>query len=121
VVCLGAIAWAPLRANGSSFAAPVSAWQVRSQIQPGVLLYWGRKAPASLRFYSRGAAEPAPDLATCLAQLAPGSSVYVAIVPEQLPALRQLIGAQSVAYELAVLGQVKHALIAQVTRTATGS
>ena len=63
VVCLGAMAWAPLRANGSSFAHPVSAWRQQGLTRPGALLYWGTRTPASLRFYSRGAAQAAPDLA----------------------------------------------------------
>ena len=95
-----------------------SAWQARAQAQSGALLYWGSKAPASLRFYSRGAAEPAPDLPARLAQLAPGSSAYVAMVPEQLQALHQLTGTQPPVYQLAVVGEVRHAMIVQVTRTA---
>jgi 4-amino-4-deoxy-L-arabinose transferase-like glycosyltransferase len=116
LVCAGAIAWAPVRTNGSSFAGPVSAWRVQERIKPGELLYWGRKAPASLRFYSRGAAAPVADLGPRLAELAPGARVYVAIVPEQLPALRQAVAAQSQPYDLTVIGQVKHAAIVEVAR-----
>jgi len=118
VVCLGAMLWAPVRANGSSFAHPVSVWRKQALTKPGTLLYWGARTPASLRFYSRGAAQAAPDLNTQLARLDPGSSAYVALVPEQLPALRQLILAQSPAYELVPVDQVKHALIVRVARAA---
>jgi len=116
LVCLGAIAWAPVRANGSSFARPVAAWRVRQPARPGELLYWGHKTPASLRFYSRGAVEPVPDLVPRLAALAPGARVYVAIVPEQLPALRQALAAQPQAFDLAVISQVKHAAIVEIAR-----
>jgi 4-amino-4-deoxy-L-arabinose transferase-like glycosyltransferase len=121
LVCLGAIAWAPLRANGSSFASPVSAWQRQQATRPGALLYWGRKAPASLRFYSRGAAEAVPGLAARLAALQAGSRVYVAIAPEQLPALRQTLLSQGQLLELAVVGQVKHAVIVEISRTLSAS
>jgi len=117
LLCVGVIGWAPLRANGSSFAAPVAAWRRQAQADPGApraLWYWGRKVPASLRFYSRGAAEAAPELDARLAQLVPGARVYIAIVPEQLPALRQM--AQGNGFGLTVIGQVKHAVIAEVAR-----
>ena len=116
LLCLGAIGWAPLRASGSSYAQPVSAWRQHGSTQPGALLYWGRRVPASLRFYSRGAAEAAPDLAARLAGLVPGARVYVAIVPEQLPALRELASAQSPPLELTVVAQVKHAAIVEAAR-----
>jgi 4-amino-4-deoxy-L-arabinose transferase-like glycosyltransferase len=116
LVCAGAIAWAPLRAHGSSFAGPVSAWRGQQRIRPGELLYWGRKTPASLRFYTHGSVEPVPDLAQRLSALMPGERVYVAIVPEQLQALRQTVAAQPQPFELAVIGQVKHAAIVEVAR-----
>jgi 4-amino-4-deoxy-L-arabinose transferase-like glycosyltransferase len=121
LVCLGATAWAPLRANGSSFARPVSAWRQQLQSKPGALLYWGNKAPASLRFYSRGEAEPVPDLAPRLGALPPGARVYVAIVPEQLAALRQAVAGQAQGFDLTVIGQVKHAVIVEVARTFSAS
>jgi 4-amino-4-deoxy-L-arabinose transferase-like glycosyltransferase len=116
LVCVGAIAWAPVRTNGSSFAGPVSAWRVHALIKPGDLLYWGRKPPASLRFYARGAVEPVPDLARRLADLAPGARVYVAIAPEQLSALQQVVATQQEPFDVAVIAQVKHAAIVEVTR-----
>ena len=111
-----AIAWGPLHANGSSFAAPVMAWRQQLPAQPGPLLYWGAKTPASLRFYSRGAAVSTPDLPARLHQMVAGSRVYVAIDSEQLPALRQLAYTQPDAMELQVVNQVKHALIAEIER-----
>jgi 4-amino-4-deoxy-L-arabinose transferase-like glycosyltransferase len=117
LVCAGAIVWAPVRANGSSFAGPVSAWREQVRTRPGALLYWGRKAPASLRFYVRGEVESVPDLSPRLGALAPGARVYVAIVPEQLPALRQAVAAQAQGFDLTVIGRVKHAAIVEVART----
>ena len=116
VVCVGAIGWAPQRAHGSSFAGPVSAWRQQAAARPGALLYWGARTPASLRFYSRGAAEPVPDLAARLAQLEPGSRAYVALVPEQLPALRELASGQPHALDVAVVARVRHAAIVEVAR-----
>jgi 4-amino-4-deoxy-L-arabinose transferase-like glycosyltransferase len=116
VVCVGAIGWAPQRAHGSSFAGPVSAWRQQTAARPGALLYWGARTPASLRFYSRGAAEPVPDLAARLAQLEPGSRAYVALVPEQLPALRELASGQPHALDVAVVARVRHAAIVEVAR-----
>jgi 4-amino-4-deoxy-L-arabinose transferase-like glycosyltransferase len=120
LVSAGGIGWAPQRNNGFSFARPVSAWRQRQQQQPGPLLYWGRKPPASLRFYSRAVEQAAPDIAAPLAALAPGSRVYVAMVPEELPALRQLASAQPHPIELAVVGQVRHALIVEASRPRDG-
>ena len=114
LLAIGAVAWAPMRATGSSYAVPVAAWHAREQSRPGPLLYWGARAPASLRFYSRGAAVPTPDLAARLQQLQPGARLYVAIDIERLPALRQLAYTQPVALDLQVVNQVKHALIAEV-------
>ncbi len=116
VLTLGAIVWAPIRADGSSFASPVAAWRQRADARPGPLLYWGAKAPASLRFYSRGAAEATPDLAARLEELPTGARVYVAINSEQLSALRQLAYTQPRALDLQVVLQVKHALIAEIVR-----
>ena len=116
VVCVGAIGWAPQRAHGSSFAGPVSAWRQQAAARPGALLYWGARTPASLRFYSRGAAEPVPDLAARLTQLEPGSRAYVALVPEQLPALRELASGQPHALDVAVVARVRHAAIVEVAR-----
>jgi 4-amino-4-deoxy-L-arabinose transferase-like glycosyltransferase len=117
LVCLGAIVWAPKRAEGSSFATPVAAWRERARQQPGALLYWGRRTPASLRFYSRGAARPAPDLAPPLQALAPGARVYVAIVPEQMPQLQALLSSPGMPPLVpALVGQVKHALIVELAR-----
>jgi 4-amino-4-deoxy-L-arabinose transferase-like glycosyltransferase len=114
LLCAVAIAWGPLHANGSSFAGPVSAWRQQLRTQPGPLLYWGRRTPASLRFYSRGAAEPVPDLAVRLAKLEAGSRVYVAIAPEQMAALQQTVSMQPQPLELAVVDQVKHAVIVEI-------
>jgi 4-amino-4-deoxy-L-arabinose transferase-like glycosyltransferase len=116
LVCAGAILWAPVRASGSSFAAPVAAWRQQATSQPGALLYWGRRTPASLRFYSRGEAQAAPDLDARLEQLAPGARLYVAIVPEQLAPLQALASAPPRRLELAIVGQVKHALIVAIAR-----
>jgi 4-amino-4-deoxy-L-arabinose transferase-like glycosyltransferase len=116
VVCVGAVWWAPQRTNASSFAGPVAAWHRHATARPGALLYWGARTPASLRFYSRGAAEAAPDLVARLARLEPGSHLYVAVVPEQLPALRELASEQPHRIDVAVVAQVRHAAIVEVTR-----
>jgi 4-amino-4-deoxy-L-arabinose transferase-like glycosyltransferase len=116
VLALGAIAWAPGHANASSFAAPVAAWQQRAASRPGPLLYWGARTPASLRFYSRGAAQSVSDLDARLRQMDSGARVYVAIASERLPELRQLAYTEPMALDLHVVRQVKHALIAEIER-----
>ncbi|HEV3018534.1 MAG TPA: phospholipid carrier-dependent glycosyltransferase [Burkholderiaceae bacterium] len=115
-VWVGATLWAPQRANGSSFAGPVAAWREQAAARPGVLLYWGARTPASLRFYSRGAAEPVPDLAARLAQLQPGARAYIAVAPEQLPALHELAASEPHALQMAVVARVKHAAIVEMGR-----
>jgi len=116
VVWVGATLWAPQRANGSSFAGPVAAWREQTAARPGVLLYWGARTPASLRFYSRGAAEPVPDLAARLAQLQPGARAYIAVAPEQLPALHELAASEPHALQMAVVARAKHAAIVEMGR-----
>jgi 4-amino-4-deoxy-L-arabinose transferase-like glycosyltransferase len=116
VLTVGAILWAPMRANGSSYALPVAAWQGRVAAEPGALVFWGVRTPASLRFYSRGQARATADLPTELAGLSPGDRLYVAIDAERLPALRQLAYTQPQTLDLHVVEQVKHALIAEVVR-----
>lgn len=117
LLTVAAIVWAPLRATGSSFALPVAAWDAREAAEPGPLVYWGAvRTPASLRFYSRGAARLVPDLAPELAALPPGGRLYVAVDAERLAALRQLAYTQPQAMDVQVVEQVKHALIAQVVR-----
>jgi len=116
MLAFGAIFWAPVRARGSSFAEPVAAWRRSEQDRPGALLYWGGRVPASLRFYSRGAAQAAPDLPVRLAAMDSGARLYVAIDSERLPALRQLAYVQPFAVDLLVVDQVKHALIARIER-----
>jgi 4-amino-4-deoxy-L-arabinose transferase-like glycosyltransferase len=116
VLAVGAIAWAPGHASGNSYAAPVAAWQQRAAAQPGPLLYWGARMPASLRFYSRGQAQAMPDLPARLQQLDGGGRVYVALDSERLAELRQLAYTAPAALDLQVVGQVRHALIAQIER-----
>jgi hypothetical protein len=80
------------------------------------LLYWGARTPASLRFYSRGAAQSVSDLDARLRQMDSGARVYVAIASERLPELRQLAYTEPMALDLQVVRQVKHALIAEIER-----
>jgi 4-amino-4-deoxy-L-arabinose transferase-like glycosyltransferase len=116
LLVVGAIAWAPRLAGGNSYAAPVVAWQQRAAARPGPLLFWGARTPASLRFYSRGQAQAAPDLPARLQLLQAGGRVYVALDADSLPALRQLTYTSPGVLDLQVVGQVRHSLIAQIDR-----
>lgn len=116
LVSAAGIAWAPERNGGLSFARAASAWRDQVQKEPGALLYWGHRPPASLRFYTRVPIPALPDITEALAALPPGSHVYVAMVPEQLPQLHELASGRAGPLRLSVLGQVKHALIAEVSR-----
>ncbi len=78
------IFFVPPHVHSHSSAALVAQWQSRQATAPGNLVYLGRKAPASLRFYSRGTVPAQMDRAQILAAMAPGSVRYVALAPDRL-------------------------------------
>jgi hypothetical protein len=85
--------WAPRHAGSHSSATILPAWQDRDHPQADTLTYVGRRAPASLRFYSRGAVRAVPGVPQALVGLAPGQDCYVAVAPADAEAARRSIAA----------------------------
>jgi len=77
----------PDHVNAHSSARLVAQWHAHQQAAPGPLVYLGRKAPASLRFYSGGTVPAEPDRTAVLSAIAPGHDGYVAIAPPSVPDL----------------------------------
>jgi hypothetical protein len=87
------LVWAPRHVGAHSSAALLVGWQARAHPGADALVYVGRRAPASLRFYSRGAARVVPDLAQALEGLDAGHERYLAMAPGAVAQARQVIGA----------------------------
>jgi 4-amino-4-deoxy-L-arabinose transferase-like glycosyltransferase len=92
-LALALLVWAPRHVGAHSSAALLVGWQARAHPGADALVYVGRRAPASLRFYSRGAARVVPDLAQALEGLDAGHERYLAMAPGAVAQARQVIGA----------------------------
>jgi 4-amino-4-deoxy-L-arabinose transferase-like glycosyltransferase len=71
----------PPHVDAHSSAGLVAQWRARQDSVPGRLVYLGRKAPASLRFYAQGSVPALADPAQALAGVGPGQDGYVALAP----------------------------------------
>jgi len=87
------LAWVPRHVGEHSSAALLANWPGPGPGGADALVYVGRKAPASLRFYSRGLAHSAPDLDAALAGLGPGQRRYLAVPEGSAAQEMQRIGA----------------------------
>jgi 4-amino-4-deoxy-L-arabinose transferase-like glycosyltransferase len=85
------IAWVPAHSAARSGAALAQSWREHASADPGPLLYWGRKTPASVRFYARGEVRLVSELAPELARLERGQRVYVIVEPDRVESLRSVV------------------------------
>lgn len=77
-----AVIWfAPRHVAQHTAAALVARWRAETPAAPGTLFYLGRKAPASLRFYSRGEVTATPDPAQVVACLGRAPDCYLMLPP----------------------------------------
>lgn len=83
--------WVPRHVAAHSSAPLLADWPGRADPGANDLVYLGRKAPASLRFYSRGAVRAVPELALALEDLVDGRERYLALAPEAVPPMRQTL------------------------------
>lgn len=81
LLALAVVTWAPRHVAKHSSASLVAQWRLQERMAPGALVYLGRKAPASLRFYSRGSVRAVPELAVALQELAGEHDLYLALAP----------------------------------------
>ena len=105
VLAVAVLAWVPRHVNAHSSATLVARWREQAGNMPGAIVYVGRKAPASLRFYARGAVLAVPDLAGVLqdAGTAPGGR-FLAVAPAQVPQAQAMAAAPAVAVSLETVG-----------------
>ncbi len=89
-VSVAALTWLPRHVARHSSAALLAQWRQRGAI-PGMLVYWGQKAPASLRFYSRGLVRAVPDLAQALQGVDREHDRYLALAPPRLEELQRYV------------------------------
>jgi 4-amino-4-deoxy-L-arabinose transferase-like glycosyltransferase len=105
----------PRHVNAHSSAALLEPWQERAQ-PSDALVYVGRKAPASLRFYSRGAAHPVPDLAQAVAGMRQGEERYLAVAADDAPADAQRLAAVDSSLLVQALGSNADLALLRVRR-----
>ena len=81
VLVVAIFTWVPRHVLRHTAVALVAQWHAQDRTEPGPLRYWGRKAPASLRFYSRGAVAAEPSLVLALRGADDGHAVYLVTNP----------------------------------------
>jgi len=85
VLALLITAWVPRHTAAHSSAGLLAQWHGPDD---GALLYVGRKAPASLRYYSRGAVRAVPGIPQALQAVAENEGAYIALAPDGGAALQ---------------------------------
>lgn len=96
--------WVPRHVAVHSSAGLVAQWRESTRSAPGVLVYLGRKAPASLRFYSDGAVQAIPDLARAMQGSDRASDGYLALAPDRIDEIRRYAAAQLPALAVSAIG-----------------
>ena len=81
--------WVPQHVLRHTAVALVARWTEQQHSEPGPLRYWGRKAPASLRYYSRGAVAAEPSLALALRGADGAHAVYLVTNPGEKALVQQ--------------------------------
>jgi len=104
----------PGHLNSHSSATLVAAWQARQETAPGRLVYLGRKAPPSLRFYARGTVPAIVDRAAALAALGPDRTGYVALAPPAIADFTAYAAALQPPLAVQAIAQNKDLAIARV-------
>ncbi len=109
----------PAHVNSHSSAALVAQWRARQPTAPGNLIYLGRKAPASLRFYARGTVPAQPDRALALAGIAPGTVRYLALAPDGIAELTRYAASLQPAMAVQAIAANKDLAIVAVRNAGT--
>ena len=103
-VALATIAWVPGHVARHSSAALMAKWHERVGTSPNQVVYVGRKAPASLRFYSRGAVRNAPDLAAAMPASDPMRDWYLALSPDRVGEVSRYTAMQPGSWTVETIG-----------------
>ncbi len=104
----------PAHFASHSSAGLVAQWQARQAAAPGALVYLGRKVPASLRFYARGAVPGVPELDRALAGIGPGHYRYLALAPAGLDGLQRYAAAAAPPLAVQTIAANKDLALVQV-------
>jgi 4-amino-4-deoxy-L-arabinose transferase-like glycosyltransferase len=91
ILAIVILAVVPRHTDEHSASRLVERWRELQGPAPGTLWYWGRRTPASLRFYSRGTAQRTEDAAGALQDLARTGRAYVVLEPGRRVELRALL------------------------------
>ncbi len=96
IACAAILFWVPRHVAVHSSAPLIE--RLRAGEAPGELFYLGRKAPASLRFYSRGAVRPISDPSEAAAYANPDRASYLAVAPAQVDGVRAALARLAVPF-----------------------
>ena len=105
-VSIAVVAWVPRHVARHSSAQLVEEWRERSQ-PPGAtgeIVYVGRRAPASLRFYARGSVRTVEDLGAVLPAGASAGRWVLALAPDRVEEVRRFAQAQPGAWTVQTIG-----------------
>jgi 4-amino-4-deoxy-L-arabinose transferase-like glycosyltransferase len=90
VLAFAILAWVPRHTDEHSASQLVERWRELQAQAPGTLWYWGRRTPASLRYYSRGAYQRSDDAAAALDDAGKTGRAYLVLEPARVAGLREL-------------------------------
>lgn len=93
-VAIATIAWVPGHVARHSSAALMAKWHERAGPNASQVVYIGRKAPASLRFYAGGLVRNAPDLAEAMPANDRVRDWYLALSPDRVGEVSQFAATQ---------------------------
>ncbi|HYA65852.1 MAG TPA: glycosyltransferase family 39 protein [Burkholderiaceae bacterium] len=103
-VAIAIIAWVPRHVAKHSSAALAAQWRERAGPVQGEIAYLGRKAPASLRFYSAGSVRTVTTLAEAMPASHGAHDWYVALAPDRVGEVRQFANTQPGVWSVETIG-----------------
>jgi len=92
-VCAAIFVWVPRHVARHSSAELAEAWRGQERLAPGDLFFLGRKAPASLRFYTRVAVHTVTDPEAALQDI--DQDRYLALAPARVPEVIAIAAARA--------------------------
>jgi 4-amino-4-deoxy-L-arabinose transferase-like glycosyltransferase len=105
LVALSVVFWVPRQVAAHSSATLAARWREQDRTAPGPIYYVGRKAPASLRFYTRGQAKAVADIAQALDGAGTPPDRYLALAPDAIARAEQAAAAHEPPLSVELLGR----------------
>jgi len=103
-LAIAIVAWVPRHVAKHSSAALLAQWSERAGSAAGDVVYLGRKAPASLRFYAGGRVRTAVDPAGAMPRGDRTHEWYLAMAPDRVEEVRKFAAAQPGSWSVETLG-----------------